>query len=402
MDLITDLPPSLGPNNVTYNAIITFVCMLTKQAVFVRSHKNVSSKQLANIFIDHVFSKKGLPSVIISDRDPRITSDFWKSLFKSLGSKLNLSTAHHPQTDGQTEITHRTIEQILRAYVSPDHDDWSTWLPVAEFAYNNSVHASTRQTPFYANLGFHPTTPASLLSPNSDANDYLDRLRDVQTTISRELDLAKSQQAEQANRHRRPLSFAPGDRVRLSTDHIVLSNQPSSKFRSRYLGPFTVTAVISPVSYRLALPVSMSRVHPVFHISRLLPWIDNSDTDFPDREIPDQAIPDARDFVYGDNVYQVDSITDVKIATDPNSRTSPQAQCLFFYVKWSPPYHDSSHDSWEPLRLVSRLDALKIFLASPCWQSFAATDEYKIFAQKYKHKIPKTVHFNLIDTVFKI
>ena len=401
MDLITDLPPSLGPDGIIYNSIVTFVCMLTKNAIFARAHKTVSARQLALLFIDHVFSKKGLPSVIVSDRDPRITSEFWQCLFKALGSKLNLSTAHHPQTDGQTEITHRTIEQILRAYVSPEHDDWATWLPVAEFAYNNAVHTSTHQTPFYANLGFNPTTPASFLSPaNSDATNYLEHLRDIQTTIARELDLAKSQQAEQANRHRRPLSFSVGDRVRLSSDHIVLSNQPSSKLRSRYLGPFTVTAVISPVSYRLSLPPSMSRVHPVFHVSRLLPWTGNSDSDFPDREIPDQPIPDARDFVYGDNAYQVDTISDVKVATDPASRASPQAPCLFFYVKWSPPYHDPSHDSWEPLRLVSRLDALKAFLVSPIWQAFAATDEYKAFARKYKSKIPKTVHFNLADTLF--
>ena len=112
-----------------------------------------------------VFSKRGLPNVIVSDRDPRITSDFWQSLFKRLGSKLNLSSSHHPETDGQTERTHRTIEQILRAYVEPQHADWVTWLPIAEFAYNNSTHSSTHQTPFLANYGFNPTTPSSLAVP---------------------------------------------------------------------------------------------------------------------------------------------------------------------------------------------------------------------------------------------
>jgi hypothetical protein len=115
MDLITDLPKSQCHDTMPYDSIVTFVDMLTKQAIFVRANKSITSQQLAHVFIDHVFSKHGLPSVIVSDRDPRITLKFWQTLFTQLGSKLNLSTAHHPQTDGQTEITHRTIEQILRA-----------------------------------------------------------------------------------------------------------------------------------------------------------------------------------------------------------------------------------------------------------------------------------------------
>ena len=138
------------------------LALLTKRALFTHANKSITTPQLAHLFIDHVISKRGLPSVIISDRDPRITSDFWQTLLKSLGSRLNMSTAHHPQTDGQTEVTHRTIEQILRAYVSPQHDDWSSWLPIAEFAYNNSVSASTHHTPFFANFGYHPTAPSSL------------------------------------------------------------------------------------------------------------------------------------------------------------------------------------------------------------------------------------------------
>ncbi|GAX84238.1 hypothetical protein CEUSTIGMA_g11661.t1 [Chlamydomonas eustigma] len=196
MDLITDLPKSQCHDTLSYDSIVTFVDMLTKQAIFVRANKSITSQQLAHVFIDHVFSKHGLPSVIVSDRDPRITSEFWQTLFTQLGSKLNLSTAHHPQTDGQTEITHRTIEQILRAYVSPQHNDWATWLPLAEFAYNSHVHSSTQQTPFLANYGFHPTTPSSLLLPpdsiNPDATSFLDNLRNVQDRIRHQLDLAKA------------------------------------------------------------------------------------------------------------------------------------------------------------------------------------------------------------------
>ena len=398
-DLVTDLPSSVAHDGHTYDAIVTFVCMLTKQAIFVRANKTITSQQLANVFIDHVLSKKGLPHVIVSDRDPRITSAFWQTLFAALGSKLNISTAHHPATDGQSEITHRSIEQILRAYVNPLHDDWSTWLPIAEFSYNNAVNSSTHQTPFFANYGFHPTVPISFLNPNPTGTDpsatkYLDTLRDIHTTIARELDLAKAQQSAQANRHRRDLTFQVGDRVRLSTDNITLADYPSSKLRPRYLGPFTVAKVVSPVSYRLNLPSSMT-MHPVFHISRLLPWTSNPDDEFPDRQIPDQPLRSAREFVYGDT-YLVDRILDCKIDLDPTSRARPKAPCLFFLVKWSQPYSDPSHDSWEPMRNLSKLDAFKEFISSPAWHTFTASDAYKSFALKYRSKIPKVVQFNLL------
>lgn len=392
MDLITDLPKSTAPDGLAYDSIVTFVCLLTKQAIFVRANKTITSVQLAHLFLDNVFAKKGLPSVIISDRDPRITSDFWQTLFRALGSKLNLSTAHHPQTDGQSEITHRTIEQILRAYVNPQHDDWATWLPIAEFAYNNHTSASTLQTPFFANYGYNPTTPATLLNPDSSsASDYLDTIRDIQATITRELELAKARQAEQANRHRRELYFKVGDRVRLSTEHLTLADYPSAKLRPRYLGPFSISAVVSPVSYRLALPTSL-RMHPVFHVSRLLPWADSDAAEFPQRSLPDQPLRGAADYIYG-KAFEVDSILDCKIDVDPHSRARPKASCLFFKVKWSPPYEDPEYDSWEPMRALTKLHAFRAFLRSAAWDKFAASDAYKEFAAKNRRKVPLSVTF---------
>ncbi|GAX74104.1 hypothetical protein CEUSTIGMA_g1553.t1, partial [Chlamydomonas eustigma] len=147
-----------------YDCIVTFVDMFSKQSHFVRANKSITSPQLAAIFLETMFRLHGLPSILVSDRDTRITAEFWQTLFKSLGTKLNMSTANHPETDGQTERTHRTIEQILRAYVSPLHDDWATWLPIAEFSYNNHVHTSTQHTPFYINCGFHPTALPDLIN----------------------------------------------------------------------------------------------------------------------------------------------------------------------------------------------------------------------------------------------
>jgi hypothetical protein len=401
VDLITKLPRSTCYDGQTYDAIATFVCMLTKQAHFVRINESITAPQLANVFIDHVYSKHGLPSLLVSDRDPRFNSLFWRTLFTALGTRLNLSTAYHPQTDGQTERTHRTIEQILRAYVHPCHDDWATWLPLAEFAYNNQYHRSTHTSPFYANYGYHPSSPTSFVLPpgaSADAADYLSNLRDIQQIVAQELELEKAIMTTAVNKHRRDLRFKPGDQVRLSTEYLSLANHPSSKFRPRYLGPFTVLDTVpsncpDAVSYRLDLPPSLSRLHPVFHVSRLLPWRSSPDDEFPSRHSPAQPIPPATDYLTGDNAFECDRILDVAVRTDPESRARPKAPNLFFKVKWAPPYHDPVHDSWEPYRNLKRLDAMKAFLRSPAYTAFLSTPAFQQFAAKHKAKVPKIVTF---------
>eukprot|EP00798_Chlamydomonas_sp_ICE-L_P016447 gene16447-22666_t len=280
------------------------------------------------------------------------------------------------------------------------HEDWTTWLPLAEFAYNNSQHRSIGTTPFYANYGFHPTYPTSFIVPSDvspDAADYINNLKDVQALVTRELEFAKAQQAEYTDRRRRPLQFHVGDQVRLSSDFISLYDQPSSKLRHRFLGPFTVLECIpatDPTAYKLDLPPSMSRVHPVFHVSHLLPWTPNNEDEFPGRHVPNQPIRAAKDYVYG-VAYEVDRILDVKIAQDPSSRARPRADNILFLVKWAPPYQDPSEDSWEPYRNLKSLDAIKTFLHSPEYHAFTLTSAFQSFARKYKAKIPKVVRFDI-------
>ena len=384
MDFITDLPVSVYDGR-EYDTIVTFVCMLTKRVLLARATKAISAKGTADVFLDKVYSQFGLPTKLVSDRDPRFTSEFWQTLMDHLGTTLNLSSAHHPECDGNTERAHRSLEQVLRAYVQPSHQDWARWLPLVEFSLNNSVSASTTQTPFYATLGFHPDTPATLIHPKPSVADYIAEMRSVQTVVARELELAKARQKELADRHRRPLTFRVGDKVRLSTEYVTLLLQPSKKLRSRFLGPFTVTKVISPVAYKLALPSTMS-CHPVFHVSRLRPWHDNPD-EFASR--PEQPVPVAagRDYIHGE-AYQLDSILDVKIAPDHASRARVQPPCLFFKVRWAPPWHDPEHDSWEPLRGVSKTVFLQRFLDSPRWAQFAASTAYLTFAKSHPRKTP--------------
>jgi hypothetical protein len=358
--------------------------MLTKQAHFVPTNKTITAEDFASLFLHHVYRLHGLPSLLVSDRDPRFTSDFWQSLMRPLGTRLNISTAYHPQTDGQTERTNRTLEQILRAYVHPFHDNWSTLLPLVEFAYNNAEHASTTTTPFFANYGFHPSTPATVSLPNHPpAADYLRNLQDVITFIKNQLELAKRQQEEQTNRHRRDLTFAIGDQVKLDTSDLRLFNQPSKKLRERYIGPFKIAAVISPVAYKLHLPPSMSKVHPVFHVSKLLPW--RIDYEFPDHPTPDHPTPSASDAPPTGEFY-LDYILDVKC--DIYADTGKPE--LLFRVRWSEPYNSPEHDTWEPYRHVKGRDALTAFLTTPVWQAFKISQQYKDFLKAHPRTVPNT------------
>ncbi|GAQ89367.1 putative retrotransposon protein [Klebsormidium nitens] len=161
MDLIAGLPKTARGNS----GIAVFVDRLSKEIKIAPISDDTTAPAIARVYFDNVFRHKGLSRVIISDRDPRFTSNFWRSLFRLLGTKLSFSTAFHPQTDGQTERVNRVIEEALRPYVNARHSDWDLYLTPIEFAYNNSVQLSTGHSPFYLNTGRHPLTPSNLLKP---------------------------------------------------------------------------------------------------------------------------------------------------------------------------------------------------------------------------------------------
>jgi len=135
MDHIEGLPMSSG-----YDTILVIVCCLTKMALFIATRATDTSEDLAQLYLCHVFSKHGTPSDIVSDRGKTFMSDFWSLLCHLLHIKRNLSTAYHPETDGQTERLNQILEQYLRIYINYDQDNWYDLLPLAEFAYNNTCY----------------------------------------------------------------------------------------------------------------------------------------------------------------------------------------------------------------------------------------------------------------------
>jgi transposase InsO family protein len=272
MDFITHLPRTTGG----YDSILVVVCRLSKQALFIPTRSTITAPETATLYFKHIFRLHGLPISIVSDRDPRFTSRFWKELFRLLGTKLAMSTAYHPQTDGQTERTNRTLEQMLRIVVNYRQDDWDNYLSAIEFAYNNTVSATTKQTPFFLTSGQHPIIPSSILSTATLTNtpsvqSFLDRLRAALNVANDNIVAAQDAQSRNANSRRRDESFTAGDSVLLSTKHLLpeqISRRPCTALQPKWVGPYRITQVVSKTAYRIELPNTF-RVHPLFHVSQL-------------------------------------------------------------------------------------------------------------------------------------
>jgi hypothetical protein len=372
MDFITNLPEVNG-----YDAVVTFVDLFTKQAHFIPCFMKMSSQQLAKIYMREVYRLHGLSRTIRCDRDPRFTSTFWKTLFTQLQTKLNISSAYHPQTDGQTERTHRTIEQILRSFVQKQHSDWYDYLPLAEFSYNNSRHASTTFTPFEAMYGFNPITPPTLAIPhNPNTIDWIRRINDIRVFIVEQLKTAKVLQSHYANKRRIDRTFDVGQMVMLDTTNLTIRNQLTTKFKQRFIGPYPITKVISPTSYELQLPGTMN-IHPIFHISKLK--LSNNPT------APMDIVPTMNEIT---EEYQVQKVLDFKVDVCPSKYK--RGPCLLFLVRWSPPY-TSHDDSWEPHILLKNVDALHEFVRTNSrFKEFMKSQEYIELTRRYKARFPTT------------
>jgi hypothetical protein len=216
MDFIVRLPKTLDG----YDAIMVCIDRLSKMAHFIPGRTTDDAKAVSQLYLANVFRLHGLPKVIVSDRDSRFTGNFWKNLQKLLGTKLAMSTSYHPQTDGQTERTNRTLEQMLRAFVNYRQDNWKELLPLVEFAYNNSRQATTNRTPFEINYGFHPSKPGpQLLTACPASNDFKLHIDNILKDVQDKIVQGQVSQAEYANESRIP-QFQLHDKVLVAADNI--------------------------------------------------------------------------------------------------------------------------------------------------------------------------------------
>jgi hypothetical protein len=252
---------------------------------------------------------------------------FWKSLWQQLGTKLQMSTAYHPESDGQTERTNRTIEDMLRAYVDYRQDNWDECLTAAEIAYNNSMQVSTGFSPYYLNYGQHPNLPIINASSQQECNnqtvsELLSSLHNSVSIAKNNLLSAQQRQAYYANQHRREVVFEVGDEVMLSTVNFRNMNPSRTvKLMPRYIGPLKIKKVVSSVAYELELPPTL-RIHPVFHVSKLKLYRND------DRYEREQVMRPAPVLVDGEQEYEVERILDRR------ERRQGRGIRVEYLVKW--------------------------------------------------------------------
>jgi hypothetical protein len=206
----------------------------------------------------HWFSLHGFPEQVVSDRGTHFNNKFTSALLASLGIKQSLSTAYHPQTDGQTERTNRVVEDMLRHYVSPTQNDWHKYLPFVEFAINNSKHEATGVTPFSLVYGEHPCTPGAygLRIPPAQVPAATDTVSQWQSAVSKAkscLTAARDRMSTYHNTNRTHSIYSVGQQVLLSTQNINLTLPGTNKFHPRCVGLLTITELIDPVAVRQAL-----------------------------------------------------------------------------------------------------------------------------------------------------
>ncbi|GMF60166.1 unnamed protein product [Phytophthora fragariaefolia] len=299
MDFIFGLPP----DSKRRTGIVVFVDRFSKLVHLAAVPAEVAAKQTARLFVDMMFRHHGMPIDIVSDRDPRFTARFWQEVLTLFGTQLSMSTADHPQTDGQTERVNRGLVDALKSYAHSFHQ-WSDCLPMAEFAINNSVHVSTGNTPFYVNAMRHPREPSSTVSTSggdtssnneqhtqagpvvnkdaelnngfsSTAMDFVQRrqavIRFVQDAIAAAVDHQKLNADNKGIGNSN--EFKVGSLVLLATQHLAkhaLSDFGASLLAPRFIGPFTVLAKHGN-AYTLDIPSSM-RLHPTFYVGQLKPY----------------------------------------------------------------------------------------------------------------------------------
>jgi hypothetical protein len=339
MDFVVGLPKT----QKGHDSIWVIVDRLTKVAHFLPVRTNYGGEKLARLYVDNIVKLHGVPSRIVSDRGTQFTSRFWKSLHKAMGTKLDFSSAYHPQTDGQTERVNQIMEDMLRACVLTYGKDWEQSLPYAEFSYNNGYQASLGMSPFEALYGRKCRTPLmwsevgerALVGPAlvKEAEERVAEIRE-------KLKAAQSRQKSYSDKKRREISFKPGDFVYLKVSPIRGTRrfQVHGKLAPRYIGPYQVLKRIGAVAYRLELPEGMTDIHPVFHVSQLRRCLR-----VPERErVTEEEIALQKDLRYQE--------VPVKILDTVIKRTR-NSEVRICRVQWS--RHGVEEATWE------REDALK-------------------------------------------
>jgi len=349
-----------------FDTIMVTVDRLTKERHYSPCNSTMKAIDLSKIFLRDIWRLHGLPDTIVSDRGALFVAELWKAVCYRLQITSSLSTAYHPETDGQTEIANAAMEAYLRHYINFAQSDIFDWLPMAEFAANNAVSSSTQVSPFFATRGFYPRMtfgpPRPLDRASSKAiqeqttigNDFVTKMEEILKVLQTNLTATYAQQEASANANRSPApAYRPGDLVFLSTKNFS-SIRPSKKLSEKFDGPFKVLEVIGSHSYKLQLPVEHNLVHDTFHTSLLRP----AATD-PLQGQTNPPPPPVSFDAAGNKLWAIESILDSERTKEDGFR---------YLIQWRG--YSSNHNSWEPLQHVinaraSMLDFRRRFPSKP-------------------------------------
>lgn len=355
VDFIGPLPEDAG-----FNMLISITDRLNSDVRLVPCRDTITAEHFATLFFDHWYCENGLPTEIVSDRDKLFLSSFWRALHKLTGIKLKMSSAYHPETDGASERTNKTVNQCLRYYVGRNQKGWVRALPRVRFHIMNTVNASTGFSPFQLHLGRSPRMLPPIAShavsttepSDQNAHRFLAQLANDVFEAQDNLLAAKAAQASNVNNSRaKTLVLQTGDRVMLATKHrrreyMQKGDKRVAKFMPRYDGPYTILDAHPDTStYTLDLPNSPN-IFPTFHVSQLRPYHPNDPILFPSREQPKPGPVVTED---GQLENFIEKIIDER----------KRGRGFQYLVRWVG--FDEGDDEWLPRRDLEDCEALDVW-----------------------------------------
>jgi len=324
MDFITKLPTSKDPAwGVKFDSILTIVNRLTKYTMFIPFKETATASVLVYTILQELVNNHGLSKEFITDRDKLFTSKFWETLTAELGINHKMSTAYHPQTDGQSEQMNQTVETYLRHYVNRNQDNWVQLLSTAQFVYNNTQNETTEETPFQANYEYNPKVWQEPRAHRSQSQKVILDITEIKK-LHKDLTNRIQQQTERTTEVK---PFMVEERVYLRTNNIHIK-QRSKKLNNKSIEPFKIKRNIKGISYKLDLLKGM-RIHSVFHAFMLQCC---------NQSIPLQTIETP---VEPNKEYQVENILEKRMISGK----------AHYLIKWKG--YNTSENTWEPIENLS-------------------------------------------------